>query len=325
MRVVGAAVRQLRGAEGGPRLLHVFVADELGEGAVGGDDGLGDRPPARGLESRPLRRRHADGERTERRVEDALLGVRHDVGLHRAVEPLENGARQREARGEPLPHQRHLLRREARKRIQAGDVRLVVGGVPKRVAVRDVGEVGLEAAVRVQRNAVRPELVAGDLVGELADQHVAADAVRRRERRGVHGLEPPEHAASEGLPPREVRGRHRGKAVAVAVVPCVRREERVLGEAELPLLAEEGLEGGRRGRVGGRNRRRRDRELHQEESHGAHRARMVADGPRSLGAVRARPLRRDALRRASCVAPDYGAPPVASSSSAATRPGNAVS
>ena len=120
-------------------------------------------------------------------------------------------------------------------------------------------------------------------MGELADQHVAADAVRRRQRRGVHGLEPPEHPAREGFPPREVRGRHRRKAGAVAVVAGIRREERVLGEAKLPLLAEEGLEGGRRGRVGGRNRRRRDRELHQEESHGAHRARMVAESPRSLG------------------------------------------
>ncbi len=248
LRVVLAAPRQVRGRGRGARRRQVLAGHEVQERAVAGDGALQDRGPAGGDQPRALRLGDARREGAEGRVEHALLGIGDDVRADGDVVAVQDHARQREPGAQPLPHVGDLLGDVGRERAQARDVVLVVARGGERRVTGQIGEAGVEAAVRGDGQPPLAQLVGGHVVAQLGREHVVADAVLGVQARARDVAQAGQRGLLALRRPLEIGGGHRGQAIVVTVVPRGRGQKRVLSQPRFPVLVDQRVEGGGRAR-----------------------------------------------------------------------------
>ncbi len=189
-------------------------------------------------------------------VENARGGIVHDVGAEGAVVAVEDGARQGEAGAHALAQERDLLAHVSRHGAQARDVVFVVADGRQRHLARELGELGVEAAVGVPGHPPRAELALRHRVEHLALEHVAIDAIVGGEGGAIDRAEAIEGRAPEAVTALEVVTGHGRKPVVEATVAHGSGEEGILSQPELPRLGHDrgqpcpGV--GRRGRLRGR-------------------------------------------------------------------------
>ncbi len=238
VRVVLLAAREIAGPHSRAGAGHVVAGHELQERAVRRNDVFADGLLPGGAKARAVGLGHADRERRERREESALRGIRDDVGLDRLLVSGQSLLRKSPARLQPVAQELGVLRHVFRKGVEAREEVLVVARRVEGHLARELRELHVEAAVGVDREAVVVQLELADRVLELHPLERLAVAFRFVERRRGDRLQPLEKLPTRIVAPREVRHLDRRQPVVVAVVPDLRRVERILAELELPDLVE---------------------------------------------------------------------------------------
>ena len=240
--VVRLAVRQVgradRLARGGP----VLAVEERLELREGRDHLAFDRGLARGGQPRAVRVRHARGELRERHPEGRVLGLRILGAGNHVRDARDDLGRQHEAVGDALAHVGDVLAEIARHVGEPGDVVLVVPRGARRLQVVQLQEVGVEAAVAVERRAPLAVPRERDALRDHEVEQVVADRVERRQRAAVDPAQALDESAIGLEPARLVGGRHARQAVVVVVHAVVRGGQRVFAPGECALVREQAIE-----------------------------------------------------------------------------------
>ena len=96
----------------------------------------------------------------------------------------------------------------------------------------ELQEIGVEAAVAVERRAPLAVLRELDALRDHEVEEVVADGVEFRQRAAIDGVQPPEEFAVGFEVARLVRGQHRREAVVEVVHAVVRRRQRVFAPGQ---------------------------------------------------------------------------------------------
>jgi hypothetical protein len=149
-------------------------------------------------------------------------------------------------------------------RLHAGPVAGRIVGVEQRVVVADPVEVADHACARRDRPALVVAHVEAGFRGEPLDEHGMGELIAFAQRAGVEGGDPVEQRAAPGAQGLDVDATDRREHGIEPVVAEVRRRQRIERDLEIPVLDQQGGQGGAADALGGR---------------GCHRARRRGAGP----------------------------------------------
>ena len=239
VRVVGRAIGQCRRRDRLPRTRTVFIVEKCLELRVRRYHAICDRGTAGRRQSRPICLRHGRRELREWNPEGRVFGTRVLGTCDDARNAGENFGGKHESLLHALAHVRDVLAEVARHVAEARDVVVVVAGRSWRLLVVQLKQVGVEAAVAVERSAplaVLPELEA--LIHHEVEQ-VVADGIEIGERAPIDLPQSAQELAIGLEPPRLVGRGNRRQAVVEFMDAVVRRSERVFPPSEGALVGKQ--------------------------------------------------------------------------------------
>ena len=302
LHVVGVPrlpVGQCRPRHAAARLRQVFVAHEITQALVGGQQLAVEHPGVLGSESLTVGRGETRRKLLDRRVVLAVLRLRHDHRVELTEHLFHDGTRLHDTLGRALPHVDDRLVHPDDQPVQPLQPAFVVLDRRERLRVgarTQRGHHGEQAAGLVDRQQVKRKPLAPRFSFPLVQEDVVRDAVRWRERIRVERADRREvllvHRARGGQVLRTDRIR---QLIVVAMVADVRREQGVGAQVVLEIILEERIEPlprvGRRRRQlrvrrlrAGRGRGRRDTTL-QGQGHGEHEDRGVGAERHQCGSM----------------------------------------